>query len=95
MKFSIESRPREPAGRAPLLDPTFPLEKLVEFTNDPYFLGRIVVHKVKEEFHVEIDVVQKESFRIYRHVGSLYGFDDPADALEMGYREGLGANSSI
>lgn len=66
---------------------TFPVEKLVEFTNDPFFLGRIVVHKVKENFHVEVDVVQRESHKIYRHVGTLYGFDDYADALEMGYRE--------
>lgn len=65
----------------------YPVEKLVEFTNDKFFLGRIVVHKVKEQFHVEVDVVQTESHKIYRHIGSLYGFDDFADALEMGYRE--------
>lgn len=74
----------------------YPVEKLVEFTNDPFFLGRIVVHKVKELFHVEVDVVQTESHKIYRHIGSLYGFDDFADALEMGYRElrlKVGSNS--
>ena len=65
----------------------YPVEKYVEFTNDPFFLGRIVVHKVKDAFHVEVDVVQTESHKIYRHIGSLYGFDDFADALEMGYRE--------
>jgi len=65
----------------------FPWEKLVEFTNDPYYLGRITVHQIKERFHVEVDIVNKESFKIYRHIGSLYGFDDPSDALEMGYRE--------
>ena len=66
---------------------TFPMEKLVEFTNDPFFLGRIVVHKVKERFHVEVDVVNKESHKIYRHIGTLYDFDDARDAMEMGYRE--------
>ncbi len=65
----------------------FPWEKLVEFTNDPYFLGRIVVHQVKDRFHVEVDVVSKESYKIFRHVGTLYDFEDASDALEMGYRE--------
>jgi glutathionyl-hydroquinone reductase len=65
----------------------FPWEKLVEFTNDPYYLGRITVHQVKERFHVEVDIVNKESFKIYRHIGSLYDFEDPRDALDMGYRE--------
>lgn len=66
---------------------SFPLEKIVEFTNDPYFLGRIVVHQVKERFHVEVDVVSTESHKIFKHIGTLYDFDDPSDALEMGYRE--------
>ncbi len=65
----------------------FPWEKLVEFHNDPFFLGRIVVHKVKDRFHVEVDVVSKESHKIFKHVGTLYDFDDARDALEMGYRE--------
>lgn len=69
------------------MDETFPMEKLVEFTNDPYYLGRIVVHQVKGNFHVEVDVVSRESHKIYKHVGTLYGFDDARDALEMGYRE--------
>lgn len=66
---------------------SFPVEKYVEFTNDPFFLGRIVVHKVKDSFHVEVDVVQTESHKIYQHIGRLYGLDDFEDALEMGYRE--------
>ena len=66
---------------------SFPLEKLVEFTNDSYFLGRVTVYQVKERFHVEVDVVSKESFKIYKHIGTLYDFDDHRDALEMGYRE--------
>jgi hypothetical protein len=66
---------------------SFPLEKLVEFTNDPFFLGRIVVHQVKNRFHVEVDIVSIESHKIFRHIGTLYDFDDASDALEMGYRE--------
>lgn len=70
-----------------MLESAFPVEKYVEFTNDPFFLGRITVHQVKDRFHVEVDVVQKESHKIYKHVRTLYGFDDADDALEMGYRE--------
>jgi hypothetical protein len=65
----------------------FPIEKYVEFENQPWHMGRIVVHKVKESFHVEVDVINKESHKIYKHVASLYNFDDHLDALEMGYRE--------
>jgi hypothetical protein len=66
---------------------SFPIEKYVEFDNEPWFLGRIVVHKVKEHFHVEVDIVNKKSHKIFRHIASLYNFDDHRDALEMGYRE--------
>ncbi len=66
---------------------SFPIEKYVEFENEPWHMGRIVVHKVKETFHVEVDVINKESHKIFRHVASLYSFDDASDALEMGYRE--------
>lgn len=65
----------------------YPLEKLVEFSNDPYFLGRITVNKVKEVFYVEVDIVQKESFKIYKHISTLYNLESGEDALAIGYRE--------
>ena len=66
---------------------SYPIEKYVEFENEPWFLGRIVIHKVKEKFHVEVDVITKENHKIHKHIGQLYNFDDESDALEMGYRE--------
>lgn len=70
-----------------MLNESFPLERIVPFENDSYFAGRLTVHQLKKSYHVEVDIIQKESFKIYRHIGILYNFDDPSDALEMGYRE--------
>jgi hypothetical protein len=35
----------------------FPQEKYIDLENNPYLLGRVTVHHVKEEFHVEVDIV--------------------------------------
>jgi hypothetical protein len=65
----------------------YPIEKLVEIQNEPDFIGRIIVHKIKENYHVEVDVVTTESQKIFKHLGIYYGFMDPVDALDSGYRE--------
>jgi hypothetical protein len=66
---------------------SFPMEKYIEFDNDPYFLGRITVNKFKTQFHVELDIVHKETHKIYKHLGRLYDFDELSDALETGYHQ--------
>ena len=70
-----------------MLNQEWPQEKLVEFENDPFFLGRISVFPVKNKFHAEIDIIQKESVKIYKHIGSLYNLDTVEDAFELGFRE--------
>ena len=63
----------------------YPIEKLIELKNNPNFMGRLVVHKIKDQFHVEVDVVTVESQKIFTHIGTFYGFSDSRDALESGF----------
>jgi hypothetical protein len=64
-----------------------PIEKWVEIDNEPWVLARLVVFSAKKHFHVEIDLVQKESHKILKHLATLYGFEDANEALRMGYVE--------
>jgi len=50
----------------------FPKEKYIDLENNPYLLGRITVHFVKSEYHVEIDIIHRESHKIFKHVDIVY-----------------------
>jgi len=50
----------------------FPQEKYVDLDNNPYLLGRITVHHVKEDYHAEVDIIHKESHKIFKHVDIIY-----------------------
>jgi hypothetical protein len=50
----------------------FPQEKYIDLENNPYLLGRVTVHHVKEDFHTEVDIIHKESHKIFKHVDILY-----------------------
>lgn len=63
-------------------DYTFPLEHFVELSAlSPHLIGRIVVFKDLKKLNIEIDIVQTESGKIYKHVKSIYGEEDLQDAL--------------
>ncbi len=40
--------------------------------NNPYLLGRITVNQVKDSFHAEIDIIHRESHKIFTHVDIGY-----------------------
>ena len=65
---------------------SLPLEKYIELENDPYYLARITVNQYKSTFHVELDIIHKETHKIYKHLGRFYDFSDMDDALETGYQ---------
>lgn len=50
----------------------FPQEKYIELDNNPYLLGRITVNQVKDSFHAEIDIIHRESHKIFAHVDIVY-----------------------
>ena len=62
----------------------FLLEKYLELENNPYLLGRITVHQVKEDFHAEVDIIHKESHKIFKHVDIIYHQQSSEEAIISG-----------
>lgn len=63
---------------------TFPIEKYIDLENNPYLLGRLTVHEVKDSFHVEVDIIHKESHKIFKHIDIMYNQSGSEDALISG-----------
>jgi hypothetical protein len=62
----------------------FPLEKYIDLENNPYLLGRITIHQVKDEFHAEVDIIHRESHKIFKHVDIIYRQYSSEEALITG-----------
>jgi hypothetical protein len=62
----------------------YPLEKYIELENNPYFLGRITLNQVKEDFHAEVDIIHRESHKIFKHVDIVYRQGSAEEALIVG-----------
>jgi hypothetical protein len=62
----------------------FPQEKYIDLENNPYLLGRITVHHVKDDYHTEVDIIHKESHKIFKHVDILYHQYSSEDAFISG-----------
>ncbi|MGE3609806.1 MAG: hypothetical protein AB7I27_09500 [Bacteriovoracaceae bacterium] len=62
----------------------FPIEKYIELENNPYLLGRISINHVKDSFHAEVDIIHKESHKIFRHVDIVYNQPSSEEALIVG-----------
>lgn len=65
----------------------YPVEKYIELENNPYLLGRVTVHQVKEEFHAEVDIINKESHKIFKHVDITYQQYSFEEALISGVQK--------
>lgn len=62
----------------------FPKEVFIELNGVDHFLhGRVVISSIGGSFQSEIDIVQKETGKIYWHVDILYNIDDPKEALDL------------
>lgn len=59
----------------------FPTEKYIDLENNPYLLGRITVNQVKDDFHAEVDIIHRESHKIFKHVDIIYGQPSFEEAL--------------
>jgi hypothetical protein len=62
----------------------FPREKYIELENNPYLLGRITVHCVQADYHAEIDIIHKESHKIFKHIDIIYRQQSAEEALILG-----------
>lgn len=62
----------------------YPVERYIELENNPYLLGRITIHQVKDQFHAEVDIIHKESHKIFKHVDIIYQQYSSEEALITG-----------
>lgn len=62
----------------------FPQEKYIDLENNPYLMGRITIHHVKNDFHAEVDIINRESHKIFKHVDIVYGEITAEEALIVG-----------
>lgn len=62
----------------------FPREKYIDLENNPYLLGRITIHHVKDDYHAEVDIIHRESHKIFKHVGIIYHQHSSEEALTSG-----------
>ena len=60
----------------------YPQDYFLKIDNEPNFVGRITLNKRDIDlFDVEVDVVHKESKKIFHHVEILYGISDKNEAI--------------
>lgn len=60
----------------------FPAEFFIKLEGQDFLLGRLSVNKMNQSYWVEIDIVQKESKKIWAHVGNLYGIRELDEAID-------------
>lgn len=63
---------------------SYPVEKYIDLENNPNLLGRITIHHVKEDFHAEVDIILRESHKIFKHVDIVYRQYSAEEALITG-----------
>ncbi len=59
----------------------FPAEYFIKLDGQEFLLGRLSINKMNSSFWVEVDIVQKESKKIFAHVGNLYNVADLDEAI--------------
>jgi hypothetical protein len=60
----------------------FPAEFFIKLEGQEFLLGRLSINKMNQSYWVEIDIVQKESKKIWAHVGNLYGVSELDEAVD-------------
>lgn len=60
----------------------FPAEFFVKLEGNDFLLGRLSINKMNSSYWVEIDIVQKESKKIYAHVGNVYNISELDEAVD-------------
>lgn len=64
----------------------YPVERFVKLSST-FLDGRLTLNHCQPPngpYMVEVDLIQRESAKIFRHIKTLYGFSDPQEAEEMG-----------
>lgn len=59
----------------------FPAEYFIKLDGQDFLVGRLSINKMNASYWVEIDIVTKESKKIFAHVGNLYNTADLDEAV--------------
>lgn len=59
----------------------FPAEYFIKLDGQDFLLGRLSINKMNTSYWVEIDIVTKDSKKIFAHVGNLYNTADLDEAV--------------
>ena len=59
----------------------FPAEYFIKLDGQDFLLGRLSINKMNSSYWVEIDIVTKDSKKIFAHVGNLYNTADLDEAV--------------
>jgi hypothetical protein len=62
----------------------YPKDFFIPFENDLYKEGRLIINFLEKDYSVEIDIVQKDSRKIYYHIGLLTKIESEQEAIEAG-----------
>lgn len=65
----------------------FPVERYIELENNPYLMGRITINQIKDHFNAEVDIIHKESHKIFKHVDMVYNQFSAEEALIVGVQK--------
>ena len=63
---------------------SYPQEKYIDLENNPYLMGRISINQVREQFHADVDIIHRESHKIFKHVEIVYNQHTAEEALITG-----------
>lgn len=63
---------------------SYPVERYIDLENNPYLMGRITINQVKESFNAEVDIIHRESHKIFKHVDIIYNEYSEEEALITG-----------
>ncbi len=65
----------------------FPKEYFIELPGQDYLLARLTLHRMNHDFMVEMDIIMRESGKIWAHVGSLYKLQEEDEAVDRGVQK--------
>ncbi|MCB9061644.1 MAG: hypothetical protein H6622_08995 [Halobacteriovoraceae bacterium] len=61
----------------------YPYELFIQIDNNEHLLGRVTVCSQINSFSIDIDIVTKESKKIFQHVESLYNCLDESEGIDL------------
>lgn len=65
----------------------YPKDFYVCLDGEDFLDGRLIVNSTKKGFSVEITLVQKESRKIQKHIGTLYCLENEREAIDRGVQQ--------